>query len=59
MCNELSVVTINGAPFCVGHVDDGFRLIARALGIEKGMDPDDAERKLVGLVRVLHERGEL
>jgi hypothetical protein len=42
-------VRINESWFCTEHLDDGFRLIARALGVENGMDPDHAEAMLVEL----------
>jgi hypothetical protein len=50
LCDEPGMVWINGAGYCPDHADDGFRAVARGLGIAKGMDPDVAEERIVKML---------
>ena len=59
LCADPGLVRINDSWFCLAHVDDGFRLLARGLAILRGVDPDKVETAAVEMVEeVLHRMRE-
>ena len=59
LCSEPALLWLNGDPYCVDHVDDAWRFVARGEAIAHGTDPDAAERLVGDMLReAFREMGE-